>query len=230
MNLLFLLFLTIPNENVFVDHVDVVEINHYYSNELSVVFDQAIYWKFNPNIGKYKFIKIDNLERRVDADPRFNVVAWKLIKDGRKKYDEEKRLWQIEQEKLPKEQREEVFKPQEQKDWEAEEDKKPDKKDRIPWKEPWVGSVLVPKYDHKIGKYVSIFHDDDGGFLRKIICNSVIETHTRFDPEAADRAFLEKEKREGFRKPIIKKKAKQNDEGLFFEVLDDDETAFFEGE
>lgn len=230
MNFLFLLFLSFPDENTIVTHVDMVEINHYYGdNELKYTFDQAIYWKFNPNIGKYKFIKIEDLEKRVDDDPRFYVVAWRLIKDGRKKYEKERLAWMIEQAKLPADEREEVFKPQEQKDWEAEEDKKPDKADRIPWETPWVGSILTPKYDYKINKYVSTFYDEEISSYRRIICNSVIETYTRVDPELVNRQFLNKDKREGFTKPIIKKKVKL-DESLFFEILDEDEGAFFQGE
>lgn len=51
-----------PPENVVTDHVDVIEINHFYDEQGKLVFDQVLYFDWSP------------------AESRYNVRAWRLLK------------------------------------------------------------------------------------------------------------------------------------------------------
>jgi hypothetical protein len=51
-----------PPEAAVADHVDVVEINHFYDEHGKLVFDQVLYFDWSP------------------AQSRYNVRAWRLLK------------------------------------------------------------------------------------------------------------------------------------------------------
>jgi hypothetical protein len=64
----------IPQETTLKDHVDMVEINHFYNEQGALVFDQVIYWDWN------------------GAEGRFEVVDWRLIKNARAELTEAERF------------------------------------------------------------------------------------------------------------------------------------------
>jgi hypothetical protein len=70
--LLFCLMLNNPVEKV-IDHVDYIEINSFYDDNTSWVFDQLIFRRYN------------TLEKRDD------IIAWRLLKNSRKQYSEEEK-------------------------------------------------------------------------------------------------------------------------------------------
>lgn len=168
-------------------YVDLVEINHYYSDGRHV-FDQAIYWrKYRRDwlVDNWDF----NGQKRIFGE-MYNVVDWRLIRNGRKSYLREKEEWLA----LPADKRDgEEFKPIDQIIFEAKEGEK-DEWERLNWEPPWIGSNMVPKKDLKSGLYVSTFID--GEIHRKITCGGVIETWSGKDSELTDRHYLPKEKRE----------------------------------
>jgi hypothetical protein len=51
-----------PPEHIVSDHVDVIEINHFYDEHGKLVFDQVLYYDWSP------------------AQSRYNVRAWRLLK------------------------------------------------------------------------------------------------------------------------------------------------------
>jgi hypothetical protein len=59
-----LLLAIVPAEPILVDHVDLVELNHFYDEQGRLVFDQVIFYNWSP------------------AAERFQVVDWRLVKDG----------------------------------------------------------------------------------------------------------------------------------------------------
>lgn len=64
MTTLLLLFAlcSIHEDDAIVDHVDRVEVNHFYDDQARLVFRQLIFWDWNAE------------------DSRFDVVAWRLLK------------------------------------------------------------------------------------------------------------------------------------------------------
>jgi len=64
--LLFSVLFLVPLENPVVDHVDIVEVNHFCNqNDGTIVFEQIIWWNFN------------------HEDARYDVVDWRILKDVR---------------------------------------------------------------------------------------------------------------------------------------------------
>ena len=63
-SLVFVLAVTCSNppETVVSDHVDVIEINHFYDEHGKLVFDQVLYYDWSP------------------SQSRYNVRAWRLLK------------------------------------------------------------------------------------------------------------------------------------------------------
>jgi hypothetical protein len=53
-----------PPEAVVADHVDVIEINHFYDEHGKLVFDQVLYFDWSP------------------SQSRYNVRAWRLLKSS----------------------------------------------------------------------------------------------------------------------------------------------------
>jgi hypothetical protein len=60
-----------------VDHCTVAEINHVYSPDGSLVFDQLIWWDWNA------------------SRQRFDVVDWRIIQNCRQSSDEEQGRWRL---------------------------------------------------------------------------------------------------------------------------------------
>lgn len=172
---LLLYFAIVPAEDYKQAHADMAEINHVYNEDLDLLFDQIIYWDFNHKMG------------------RWDVVDFRIIKDGRVDYSKEKARWSEEQAKLPFEKRDEEFKPQDQKDFEAAQKDKPEHmRDR--WYPAWVGSPLVPKQDLLKGGYTARYVDGSGRKI-EIHVNSLHYTHSMYDVEQDQRQKLPKEKR-----------------------------------
>lgn len=127
-----------------VDHVDTVEINHFYDDQGCHVFDQALYYDWNKWQG------------------RNDLRDWRLIKDGRAALTE-------------------------------------DEKKAVPPKEPqWIGSPMVPVKQPN-GLYKAVWMD--GYILREVVCNTIYESWTQYDPELAEREILPKEQRRGLSDP-----------------------------
>jgi len=62
-----------PDEPIATDHVDLIEINHFYDENGKLVFDQLLFYDWSPK------------------DSRFQVRAWRLLK---KKSQMPRRDWQ----------------------------------------------------------------------------------------------------------------------------------------
>lgn len=54
-----------PSTTHLTDHVDLIEVNHYYDSQGRLIFDQVIFLNWSV------------------ADERFQVVAWRMLKNGR---------------------------------------------------------------------------------------------------------------------------------------------------
>jgi hypothetical protein len=191
----------IDHSNIIVDHVDVIEINHLYSDKGALVLDQCIYYKW-----KRTTVYKDRLfpKRGVEEGYNFEVVDWRMIKPGRVQQTPEERK-----------EAEAKFKAEWRKRVEAEYrarrarmGRKTAKNREIPVIEPppYVppfdpGNMVVVK-NHKTGKYEQTFLDD--GVLRRIISGSVRETWTQHDPEVEARALVPKDSRIKLGKPIKK--------------------------
>lgn len=73
-NLLLLLLLWLgPEPLVVIDTVDVCELNHVYADDGSHTFTQVVWWR--------------------DNGERFEVVAWKIVKDGEPHIERGQALW-----------------------------------------------------------------------------------------------------------------------------------------
>ena len=81
-SILWVVFLLIP-EYVIVDSTDRVEVNHVFSNEGRLVFDQIIWWNWS----------LDN-----DC---YEVVDWRLLKDVRCEKENRRRVWEADHPKGP---------------------------------------------------------------------------------------------------------------------------------
>lgn len=53
MNLVLLLLAIVPADNVEVERVDRIEVNHYWDEECEVLTDQVIFWRFDYLEGRY---------------------------------------------------------------------------------------------------------------------------------------------------------------------------------
>lgn len=185
MNIIFFMLLLAPSSDVVTTYVDKVEVNHYYNSDGDLTFDQVIYWKYYPK--RINFPK--------DIDGRFDVLAWRVLKDCRKDYTEELKEWQIAQDLLPFEKRELEFKCKDQVTFEEEQKKLPPE-ERKKWEPEFIGSPFIPKKDHSTGRYIANFIDTDGT-KRRIITDYVYHTYTDVDPETTNRILLPQEKRDG---------------------------------
>jgi len=197
----------IPHELVIDDRFSYVEINHIYSDETSHwVLDQVIFWDW-----------IDEHHTTKQA-----AQAWVIVKDARfledtvdggkitipfqtqssrdlevyKKLNREFKKKQIDEylkgllKKLEKRYGKELAAIKHQR---IIDDKAFDVK-LIDYTPPFTGSRFIPtKYK---GKYVCVFHHDRA--LRRITCDSVVETWTTIDPEVANREVWDKKNRRGF--------------------------------
>lgn len=168
--ILFLLINTASGDDkpllTLVDYVDYIELNHFYDEQGRLVFDQVIMREWNP-------YSLHN-----------DVVAWRLVKDGRYKSSPEMiRAWMDKELERVKNKPEKAF----------------------PFVDQWVGSPMIPTLEN--GMYVSRYVDTSG-FIRKIICKyPPTETWTQFDPELIEREYLPKERRiELMNFPVIEKK------------------------
>jgi hypothetical protein len=205
----------IPHNLVTEDHFSYVEINHLYdANTGRFLLDQIIFYDWV--IDGYTLNK--TTEKQV-------VQAWILIKNARflsvKKDDgvmeivfhPQNSQYSDEYKKLNKE-----FKDKQEKKhltkvkkelierygkilaevkFKRIKDKKLYSIKIVDYVPPFIGSSMVPT---KIGnKYMCVFHH--GKVLRRITCDSFVETWTTIDPETLNRDFWGKDNRKGLTKP-----------------------------
>ena len=164
----------------YVEHVDLVELNHFYGNRGELVFDQIIFYDKHP-------------------DSTLPIVReWRLIKDGRKTYSEAEiidhslRAKQdfIKEHNLGKDEIENLD-------------------GASLWCPKWIGSPKFVKYkDYSTGQQYILIKEDDG--YRKVYFKSEAETFTQWDSELLNRDIVPKEKRIPFKiipkyeKPYVK--------------------------
>lgn len=114
-----------PTDTAVVDRVDCVEVNHFFDEHGKRIFDQAIYYDWNPYEGRYvvvawRIIKSRDMlpihdHQRGDwfavwhdsLDDVLREVRTRSVRETRTQYDPEL----IERETLPKEERRELSRP-----------------------------------------------------------------------------------------------------------------------
>lgn len=72
--LLTLILASNPPEDVLIEHVDILELNHYYDDQGELVFRQLIFWSWHDTGTDYL------------PSGRFNIRAWRLINNGVKEH------------------------------------------------------------------------------------------------------------------------------------------------
>ena len=73
-----LLITLLPIDQEIEEHVDRIELNHFYSGDGKLVFDQVIFWDWNQSLARYE------------------IRDWRLIKDCRYVDDTRKQQWDTE--------------------------------------------------------------------------------------------------------------------------------------
>jgi hypothetical protein len=74
---LFCFGINLPKDDVIRETFDLVEINHFYDDNGKLVFDQCIWYNWEDKFTYHTFA-----EEKIIVGPRFNVVAWRLIKNN----------------------------------------------------------------------------------------------------------------------------------------------------
>lgn len=194
-----LLLLSInPTPQPIKDHVDRVEVNHFYTPECSYVFTQVIFWNWN-----------------LDKD-RYEVVDWIMDKPGEKIYTPEE--YKIANEKWIKSQEDFIIEDAIKRHiriYELRNIKYTLNKEKFKQNyltknkikttplsnHYWIGSSISIPVDNKL-----IFEDPKNHHMREITFGIIEYTTTQYDPELKNRDILPQDKRIGFSKPSPKNK------------------------
>ena len=148
-----------PTIPVLKDTVDMVEVNHFYDETGALIFDQIIYWNWST------------------LDAKFNVIAWRLMKNCREVLTTEEKKGRAEKQPIVVIADGTII--------------------RMPVIPKFLGSNQIPTIQPN-GKYRAIWYEGDQ--IRKVWCSSVRETWTQFDPELLDRDTFPKDLRPGLKK------------------------------
>lgn len=176
-----LLYCDVRPEVFVEDEVDLIEINHLYNDDGSLILDQIIYYKMKPTyvfedgnrVGGYGFEVVD--WRSIPKSLARETLSGKELIDKRNAFIQE---WK----------------------------KKYPKSIPPPFTPSFNGGSYVPRKEYSTGDYYQIFFDTEysqsSSFLpRKIKAKAVIETWTQYDPELEARELVPDDRRIKLSKP-----------------------------